>query len=642
MTGKQSTVGEFAHQTESLIERGHDRGGETEIGDERAESVVLFRLSDDPFVNEAAAEIGRQLANAGLVNVTPTIIETKDDVDINEVIDWIKGLFNRALQNTHRRKTVAHQVNAVLEETGQGQDDGRWVPSPDTCFPGREDETQTIYPEDSVDVQVLEENSIPTDNVDYVDEDRSRLYQRSPTFVGNPSWNDFEKQISRYERYLETYLRTIGGEFEHDDHACMLCGSEQMPTKEGVDGRKLKFNQSFDIRSTTSAVSRPLGMGGRTSSHSGRCVACLVAGFYYTLMSKIVRFKDREQCGGTFPIAVHRIFTPRGDFTDLVGIRDDFKNDLLTWIDQPTVNGRARRGTLPATSTKSRGMQTLQFYEAVLRYANRVKERDGYQFTIEHRPTALVSYTGARMKSGRHNRDIREVESIDPGEWAYTAVDRRSHPTGEGDQEYWPFNDLLEWYVRIEDWYRSRNQDGPVEALDDVAYGIINRDLKRLSRGHFETAKAVEQEQGENTAYVLPINRASHYFTIIMQRTVTDGDQSIDEEAIKSIKRVASNVGEVFYERDDISVLIALQNASTSDEFLRAFEKASMQAQKKASSDDEEVYSWSGKNDIATVLKLINDSDTFEPAKRMFVIHASLSAQYMNAQRNSNGGGDNE
>lgn len=638
MTGEQATVDEFGDREVDREESVSD-----EADDVRSDGVVLFRLSDDPFVNEAAAEIGRQLADEGLVEITPTKIRANPDAGIEIVADWVEGSFERALSNTHRRTTVAHQVNAVLEEMGQGQDDGRWIPSPDTHYPERDDETQTIYPDDRVDVESLESNGIPSDEVEYVGDDGSRLYQRSPKFVGNPSGHDFESQVGRYERYLETYLSTIRGEFSFNDHACMLCGSEEMPTKKGVDDKHLKFNQSFDIRSTSSAVSRPLGMGGRTSAHSGRCVACLVAGFYYTLMSKVVRFKDRETCGGNFPIPVYRVFTPRGDFTELVDIRDDFEADLLVPIDEPTGDGRARRGTLLATATQSRGLQTLQFYESVLRYANRTRSQDYYDFTVEHRPTALISYTSARMKSGRHNRDIREIESIDPDEWAYRAVEEKIQMRGDRtDDAYWPFEDLLSWYAGLESWYWQRNQDGPVDALDNIGYGILERNLKRLARGHFEVAKALEQEQGENAPYVLPISRAANYFTDIMQQTVTEETQRIDDEAIESIKRVASNVGEAFYERDDISVLIALQNASTSDEFLQAFEKASMQAQKKASADDGGTNSWTGKNDVATVLKLISDSETFEPAKRMFVIHASLSAQYMNAQRGNNGGDSNE
>lgn len=634
MMGEQATVDEFVDREESVSD---------ETGGGRSESVVLFCLSDDPFVNEAAAEIGRQLDEEGLVEITPTTIRTSPDADIEVVVDWIKGLFERALSNTHRRKTVAHQVNAVLEDMGQGTDDSRWIPSPDTYYPERDDESQTIYADDRVDIEILESNDIPSDEVEYVDDDPSRLYQRSPTFVGNPSGHDFDSQVSRYERYLETYLSTIKGEINFDDHACMLCGSEEMPTDKGIDDKSLKFNQSFDIRSTTSAVSKPLGMGSRATAHSGRCVACLVAGFYYTLMPKIVRFKDRETCGGNFPIRVYRVFTPRGDFTELVGIRDDFEADLLVPIDKPTDDGRARRGTLPAAATQSRGLQTLQFYESVLRYANRTRNQDYYEFTVERRPTALTSYTSARKKSGRHNRDIREVESIDPDEWAYGVVEQRSQTIGDGTSEaYWPFDDLLNWYAGLESWYWQRNQDGPVDALDDIAYGVLRRDLKRLARGHFEVVKTLEQEQGENAPYVLPINRATNYFTDIMQQTATEETQRIDDEAIESIKRVASNVGGTFYERDDISVLIALQNASTSDEFLQAFEKASMQAQKKASADDGGARNWSGKDDIATVLKLLNDAETFEPAKRMFVIHASLSAQYMNAKRGNNGGESDE
>jgi hypothetical protein len=596
---------------------------------ETAEISTLFQLSDDQFVNEGAAEIGRQLANEGLAEIEPTRIKVAADTDVETLIDWIESLFEEALENTHRRSTIAHLINATLEDLGNGSDDDRWISSPTTHFPDPEDDL-TIYPDDEVDVGALETAGIPPENIEYVDNDPSSLYTLSPRFVGNPSGHGFDSQHGRYERYLETYKQTITGEFEPDDPACMLCGSKEMPTTNDVNGKSLDFNQSFDIRSTASGVSVPLGMGGRTTSHSGRCVACLLAGFYYTLMQKVVRFKDREPRGGSFEVPVYNIFAPEGDFEELVEIRGDFDRDLLVWIDEPTPNGRARRGTLPAVSTPSRGLQVLQFYEAVLRYVNREITREYYDYTVEHYPTALVGYESSSMKSGRRIRDIAQIESIDPDEWGYSAMQQRSITMDEGVEEYWPFDDLLEWYARLDD------DDVTAELLDDVGYGILNQDLKRLERGHFEVAKALEQTQGSAAPYALSIRRASDYFTHIMQQT-TESTERIDEEAIESIKRVASNLGQTFYERDDISVLIALQNASTSDEFLAAFEKASMQAQKKASSD-ENSDSWSGKNDVAQVLKLMTDSETFEPAKRMFVIHASLSAQYMNAQRGERGG----
>ena len=613
MAGEQTTVEDFVGRT--------------------TETSALFRLSDDPFVNEGAAEIGRQLANEGLVNVTQTCIEIAQDVHLETVTDWIESLFKEVLQNTHRRTTVAHQVNAALEAIGSGSNDDRWIPSPNVHFPNRAEDDLTVYPNDEIDIETLQSHGIPDENIDYVTDDPSSLYQLSPTYVGHPSGHKFEYQFARYERYLDTFLSTITDEFDADDPACMLCGSEEMPTTKGVGGDDLEFNQSFNIRSTASGTAVPLGMGGRTTSHSGRCVACLLAGFYYTLMSKVVRYKDRESRGGSFDIPVYNVFTPRGDLEELVGIRSDFDQDLLTWIDKPTSNGRTRRGTLPVVSNPSRGLQALQFYEAVLRYVNKEITQEYYEYTVEHHPTALVSYTTASMKSGNPIRDISQIETIDPGIWGYGAMRQRSVSTGDDDSiEYWPFDELLEWYARLD------TDTVAVETLDDIGYGILERDLTRLARGHFEVAKALEQTQGAAAPYVPSIRKASDYFSHIMQQTTADTTDRIDEEAIESIKRVASNVGQTFYERDDISVLIALQNASTSDEFLAAFEKASMQAQKKASTDEAGSNSWSGQNDVAQVLKLITDPQTFEQAKRMFVIHASLSAQYMNAQRGNEGG----
>jgi hypothetical protein len=611
MSPEQSTVDEFVDRTAAVS--------------------TLFRLSDDPFVNEAAAEISRELANEGLVTVTSTQIKIVDGTDVERLADWIESLFEEVLEATHCRTTVAHRINAVLDDLGSGTDDDRRIPTPTTYFPEPEDDL-TVFADDQVSEDALDNAGVPHDEIEYVGNDTSSLYKLSPTYVGTPSGFQFQRyQYNRYRRYLDTYLTTLRGEFEADDPACMLCGSVKMPTTKGLEGDDLDFNQSFNIQSTASGTSTPLGMGGRTTSHSGRCVACLLAGFYYTLMPKLVRFKSREPRGGSYEVPIYNVFAPRGGFNELVEIRSDFSQDLLTWIDEPTSNGRARRGTLSAVSTPSRGLQVLQFYEAVLRYVNKEVSRDYYEYTVENHPTALVGYATATMKSGNPIRDIAQIESIDPGTWGYTAVRQRSIPTDNEDSEYWPFDDLLEWYARLDD------DDVGVATLDDLAFGILNRDLQRLERGHFEVAKTLEQTQGRIAPYVLPIRRASNYFSHIMEHTTTTVDR-IDEEAIESIKRVGSNIGQTFYERDDISVLISLQNASTSDKFLAAFEKASIQAQKKASAGDGGTDSWSGNNDVAQVLELIADPETFEPAKRMFVIHASLSAQYMNAQRGDTGG----
>ena len=632
MSGDQATLNTFqASENEWRTSRPSDVGISE---DERSDATTVFHWSDDPFVNEATAEIGRQLANADLAEVYPTRVVVAENSTVDEVAANIESITKGALSRSHRRSAVAHQINAVLEEMGVGSDDERWIDPPTVPFPNASEESQTIYPNDEVNTGTLEEFGIPAEEVEYIDDDSSRLSTLSPTYIGQPSQRDFGYQRDRFERYLATYSAALTGEFESDDSPCMNCGSTQMPTTKGIEDKNLEFNQSFNILASTSAVSTPLGMGGRTTKHRGRCAACLVAGFYYTLMPKVVRYKDRETCGGNFPIPVYRVFTPKGDYDRLLGIRSDL-DDILVDIDSPTANASTRQETLEGVRTQSRWLQTLQFYEVVLQYVNTTYEGDPYDFTKQHRPTGLISYTSASKKSGRPTRDIREVETIDPEEWVYDAVAERLVKQGgeDGSREnvkFWPFDDLLSWYAEID--------DAPVPALDNLGYGVLQQDLEHLARGLFEITKTVERTQGQAANYVLPIRRAQEYFSFIMQQTTSSTEASIDDEAIESIKRVASNLGGTFYQRDDISVLIALQNASTPNEFLDAFEKASMQAQKKSSSDKGGAQNWSGRDDVAQVLKLINDSDTFETAKRMFVIHASLSAQYMNAQRSSDGG----
>lgn len=108
-------------------------------------------------------------------------------------------------------------------------------------------------------------------------------------------------------------------------------------------------------------------------------------------------------------------------------------------------------------------------------------------------------------------------------------------------------------------------------------------------------------------------------------------DNVINDDEIEAIRSVASSIGSVFHQGEDIGVLIGLQNAGTQQEFLRAFEKASMQAQKRSVESSPAKFNATRDDDVETVLRLINSDETFDRAKRMFVIHTALAAQYENA-----------
>ncbi len=184
-------------------------------------------------------------------------------------------------------------------------------------------------------------------------------------------------------------------------------------------------------------------------------------------------------------------------------------------------------------------------------------------------------------------------------------------------------NDVLRWYAEFGDAEAQRSE------TEQLAEGIVHADLQRLEGGVFGFTRAQFREDGRFPDYAQPHPAdLTHYFTRVMTQATLD---TIDEEDIGAIRRVASGIGSVFHDGDDISVLIGLQNASTQAEFLRSFERASMQAHKESTENPPAKYDAARDDDVEAVLELISDDDTFESAKRMFVIHAALAAQYENA-----------
>jgi len=365
------------------------------------------------------------------------------------------------------------------------------------------------------------------------------------------------------------------------------------------------------VFASSSGQTRALGTGGRQHAHRGRCVSCLVAGFYYALMPKIVRPTDSNEND-------IRVFTPEGDFVELERISEDL-SVLLADIDEPVNDQYARSRTLGEIQTSSRGVQILEVYSLIYRHVNREYGDSLVAREISYRPTGLVSYIS---RVGR-TREILSFERIDPDRWAYDAVARKEFIRTDGSTDpYWPVEDVLWWFGAV--------GDGLTPAKDNLAFGILQQNLGRLERGTFELAKAVIS-MGEDE-YVPPYphpGHTHHYFNTIMSQSVADIDD-IDDDAVEAIKDVATSIGRVFHGGEDIGVLINLQNASTATEFLRAFEKASMQAQKQSVQEAPMPWDASKDDSVATVLKLIKNRSTFDPTKRMFVIHAALAAQYAN------------
>ena len=90
MSGDQATLNTFqASENEGRTSRPSDVGISE---DERSDATTVFHWSDDPFVNEATAEIGRQLANADLAEVYPTRVVVAENSTVDEVAANIESI----------------------------------------------------------------------------------------------------------------------------------------------------------------------------------------------------------------------------------------------------------------------------------------------------------------------------------------------------------------------------------------------------------------------------------------------------------------------------------------------------------------------------------------------------------------------
>jgi hypothetical protein len=613
--GEQPTLEEF-------VESSEEQPSTDEIS--KPSNQTLFRFTGDQFVNEAIADLARQLTNheSISVDVRQDKIQIPDDQPIDPVLEFIEGIIEAALSETHVRTAAAREINSALVEQGSSQQDERWIPPADRFFPGNSDSPLTIYPDDTVDSEALSEVGIEPDGVSSVEESERGLYALNPEFVGNSSPRNFPKQVDRFRRYYDVFAATLQNEHIPDEATCMTCGRTSMPAYKDVEGDKLEYNQTFTILASASGRATSLGYSARDTAHQGRCAACLVAGFYYSLMEKFIRPT------GTNENDV-RVFCPVGNFEELVGIRTDFQSlsDRHN-IDPPTTDEYQGRQTIGQLWTNSHGMQVIEFYEHILRHINSVVTDKGmFERELKHRPTALTTYIS---EVGR-TRTIRAIESIDPDSWAYDAVRQRSI-TADGDQDdYWPVADVLGWFANLD----VSDDNKHLIVQDDLAFGILERSLARIERAMFEVTKLLDRSDA-SAQYVPHPGYRADYFQHIMTQSTTVPDR-IDDEAINSIRKVATALGRVFHGQDDIGVLIKLQNASSPTTFLQAFEKAAMQAQKRSHDEPPGRFETSRDDDVSRVLKLIGDRETFEPTKRMFVIHTSLAAQYENVRQQEDG-----
>lgn len=570
---------------------------------------TLFRLTMDPFVNAGAAALAAQVSDQ--IEVGATQIRCQSD-SVDALVSDFWGLIQRALENTHRRTSFAHSVNYALEQAGFDETDDRWVPSPGEPFP----EDRTTYEDDQVSPEAIDSKGIPeTDSIRGVSGEQT-LYVQSGEYTGTNSSRYFPNQREAVERHRESFATLLHSADGETFETCQCCGRDDLPSYDDpVSDEKVTYNQTFAPLASSSATLKPLGSGGRTSSHKGRCVACLVAGFYFAVMPKVIRQTASDDNDS-------RVFTPVGDFDRLVPAMRDIQAARED-PDIPAGDENVRSRTVGNVRTRSQALQALDLFEVFLRRVNPETVGDGLLAEVVYRPTALRTFVSRVGQT----RVIESLDRVNPDEDIYNRVAQGEYSLESSERRYWPVSDVLRWFGEF-------GETGThVTEKQQLGEGVVYADLERLERGVFGFTRAQFRDDGAFPGYARPHPAAlTHYFTRIMSQATTD---TIQDEEIEAIRRVASGIGTVFHEGGDISVLISLQNASTQSEFLRAFERASMQAQKESTESPPAQYNAARDDDVQTVLELISTDETFEPTKRMFVIHAALAAQYENATGSS-------
>lgn len=609
---------------------------------------VLFRYSNDPFVNEGAVELSRQLANAGVARIDHRTVVATDPPE--RVLPKLRAeLFgsNGVVTNTHRRTSRTYHVNALATGTlpsGASDDvDPDWlgetesaptVPPATDPFPGSDDDA-TVFPDDDLSDSSLEDVGLDTEALD---RDGESAYALHPAYLGSPTASSFTPALKRAERYFDTLEDVLTGDHETvtDDTSCMCCGSALPNWTWDLDEynkKKLEYGQSFTPMATKSGRLSPLGQKSSQNSYfRGRCPACLLAGFYYLAMPT----KPLASAGDS---GVYRIFAVRGDFETIAAVRRAYEQQAgLTDPATPTERGTVQLSSFPVQSAIAE-VQAVAFFGALLRALSEDATTDEQALfaDLDSEPaestpslSGAISVRSGPSKGGRAVRSLTGFDEAPATEGLYERLRERTRDTADGPESYAPFGDVLSWYIRFQN--PGTDTEIAVDAKRDLARGILDGDLAMLERGVFGLAK---QLAGDAQApYAMSIGRHQHYFHQIM----TDMATQIDDETRDSIKNAGRSVGQMFAERDDLSVLQSFRHANSPDQFLSAFEKASMGAVKK-SHDPEDVAAhstWIANSTVEALIGAISDEETFEAAKQMFVIHASLSAHYRNSTATDN------
>ena len=647
-------------------------------------SVVLWQLSSDEFVNDGAIALGRKLAEATDSRGEPLPVRIKKDqivLDIEgstaapetfeAVHETLFSLIREAFGKTHQRSAIAYQINQGLKDRGYGPGDVPWVPAPDRPFPTNDSRTfvpfypeaigpggLTQYDDDRVTVEAFASTGDDgNDDAEVEAEDRTEspalipfssaevsinpgdsraLYKERSTFSGNPNTMNMERLAPEIATYLRVFVDTLAEHASAGDASeaevgdgpadqCQACGSSVMPIGkvEGEDwDGKVRYNQSSTPWVANDGSPQPLGQSSATSSHNGRCVACVLGGFYHGLRPKPVFEIDPSE-------QTKRVLVPVGDFERLDAVHAllDGRMRAEDSMD-PEVDLRATVGTV---RTDSAGFQVFGYFDAMLReYSERVGSGPRNIAVGERLPTAVRTYIAERNPSG--GRAISSFEQVDPGAWGYEIVEYQ-HPESDRAEDYWPM-DPLRWYATVD----LSGETTLEHRKNQLAYGLLNRDSGEVVTAIAEIYKrTVADDDPFMQRFEAP--GLHHYIDTMLNHMLSgqNGEQ-LDDETRESLYRLGGTIGDAFSGPQGIGTLTRLQNASTQSAFEEALSRVGealhkrrleIEAKKRDADDPSEVDDfWSDykDDDIDRVFDALLTRD-WRSVQQLLVAHAFLSAQ---------------
>lgn len=590
-----------------------------------SETKVLFRLSDDEFVNEAVAELVRR-ANLNDEQISPTEVRGTEE-DLRRIFTEIDLL----LETTHRRTTDVRYVNYHTDNS---------ISSASSAFP----DDSKVAPKGEITDQYLKNHGIPTD--DFPDSSSS-VYSKRPYFTGAAHAGQWS--TDRLDRCKSILMDVLFGDPEDFDieHSCRNCSRDDLPNWK-YDGDNITYNQKSAPYVTKSGA-RILGQGNnQDSSYRGRCVACIVAGFVYSLIPK--PFYTEEP--GTY-----RIYAFKSDFEGLLAVRKSLceksaissessieSGAILEKIDadsDPTAD--EYRKTLPSnlpTSTNADQGQLLSLLSRLNKATYTAEYSGKYGAggkTLSQDITGATAYRSSNSKGGQPVRGITSMTSYafdnqtTPNIQSVLYIDKVDEDT---EKRFYP-HQLIETLSQIQE--TSEELDLYTQQIDRVAEGILSGNIGLIESGLSELAKRVVN-QTASAPITIDLFGIRKYLNMVFANMT-----ELTDDDIEALTEVGSNLGQIFDTRDDVSVLIGLKNANQPQQMLQQMEQAGMEGLKKAVVRGDTVprYNAVRQDDLETVLKLLTNPDTFEDAKSVLVSHASFASMYANSvSNNDNNDGD--